>query len=108
MGDPSKNLFLTEVLNVIRRENLLEEVTRSGKTLLQGLYALQVCVRGRTLPHVSIPTAVTLLSGKLVEHTSDNKQTKALPLHLILSTANINFNNILSLVTLVKAHQATI
>ncbi|KAK2829036.1 hypothetical protein Q7C36_017026 [Tachysurus vachellii] len=41
MGDPSKNLFLSEVLNVIRRENLLEEVTRSGKTLLQGLYELQ-------------------------------------------------------------------
>uniref|UniRef100_A0A8C1Z5I9 4-aminobutyrate aminotransferase, mitochondrial n=1 Tax=Cyprinus carpio TaxID=7962 RepID=A0A8C1Z5I9_CYPCA len=41
MGDPSKNLFLSEVLNVIRRENLLEEVMRSGKALLQGLYALQ-------------------------------------------------------------------
>uniref|UniRef100_UPI003AADBD11 4-aminobutyrate aminotransferase, mitochondrial isoform X3 n=1 Tax=Centroberyx gerrardi TaxID=166262 RepID=UPI003AADBD11 len=41
MGDPSKNLFLSEVLNVIRRENLLEEVTRSGKALLHGLYELQ-------------------------------------------------------------------
>uniref|UniRef100_A0A3Q2VYH7 4-aminobutyrate aminotransferase n=1 Tax=Haplochromis burtoni TaxID=8153 RepID=A0A3Q2VYH7_HAPBU len=41
MGDPSKNLFLSEVLNVIRRENLLEEVTRSGKALLNGLYELQ-------------------------------------------------------------------
>ncbi|MEQ2241133.1 hypothetical protein ILYODFUR_022260 [Ilyodon furcidens] len=41
MGDPSKNLFLAEVLNVIRRENLLEEVTRSGKALLNGLYELQ-------------------------------------------------------------------
>ncbi|KAF7698454.1 hypothetical protein HF521_004964 [Silurus meridionalis] len=41
MGDPSKNLLLSEVLNVIRRENLLEEVTRSGKTLLQGLNELQ-------------------------------------------------------------------
>lgn len=41
MGDPSKNVFLTEVLNVIRRENLLDEVTRSGKVLLQGLYELQ-------------------------------------------------------------------
>uniref|UniRef100_A0A4W4H4H7 (S)-3-amino-2-methylpropionate transaminase n=1 Tax=Electrophorus electricus TaxID=8005 RepID=A0A4W4H4H7_ELEEL len=41
MGDPSKNLFLSEVLNIIRRENLLEEVTRSGKALLQGLYELQ-------------------------------------------------------------------
>uniref|UniRef100_A0A1A8RVD4 4-aminobutyrate aminotransferase, mitochondrial n=1 Tax=Nothobranchius rachovii TaxID=451742 RepID=A0A1A8RVD4_9TELE len=41
MGDPSKNLFLAEVLNVIRRENLLEEVARSGKALLDGLYDLQ-------------------------------------------------------------------
>ncbi|XP_060757094.1 4-aminobutyrate aminotransferase, mitochondrial [Neoarius graeffei] len=41
MGDPSKNLFLSEVLNVIRRDNLVEEVTRSGKALLQGLYELQ-------------------------------------------------------------------
>uniref|UniRef100_A0A671V2S1 4-aminobutyrate aminotransferase n=1 Tax=Sparus aurata TaxID=8175 RepID=A0A671V2S1_SPAAU len=41
MGDPSKNLLLAEVLNVIRRENLLEEVTRSGKALLNGLYDLQ-------------------------------------------------------------------
>uniref|UniRef100_H3CSD0 4-aminobutyrate aminotransferase, mitochondrial n=1 Tax=Tetraodon nigroviridis TaxID=99883 RepID=H3CSD0_TETNG len=41
MGDPSKNLFLLEVLNVIRRENLLEEVTHSGKALLTGLYELQ-------------------------------------------------------------------
>lgn len=42
MGDPSKNLFLVEVLNVIRRENLLEQVTRSGKALLDGLQELQV------------------------------------------------------------------
>lgn len=42
MGDPSKNLFLLEVLNVIRRENLLEEVTHSGKALLTGLHELQV------------------------------------------------------------------
>uniref|UniRef100_A0A672FRN1 4-aminobutyrate aminotransferase, mitochondrial n=1 Tax=Salarias fasciatus TaxID=181472 RepID=A0A672FRN1_SALFA len=41
MGDPSKNLFLCEVLNVIRRENLLEEVARSGKALINGLYELQ-------------------------------------------------------------------
>ncbi|KAL4659077.1 4-aminobutyrate aminotransferase, mitochondrial-like [Arapaima gigas] len=42
MGDPSKNVFLTEVLNVIKTEHLLEEATRSGKALLQGLYELQV------------------------------------------------------------------
>uniref|UniRef100_A0A3Q3L650 4-aminobutyrate aminotransferase n=1 Tax=Labrus bergylta TaxID=56723 RepID=A0A3Q3L650_9LABR len=41
MGDPSKNLMLAEVLNVIRTENLLEEVCRSGKALLNGLYELQ-------------------------------------------------------------------
>uniref|UniRef100_A0A8C9TP64 4-aminobutyrate aminotransferase, mitochondrial n=1 Tax=Scleropages formosus TaxID=113540 RepID=A0A8C9TP64_SCLFO len=41
MGDPSKNIFLTEVLNVIKTERLLEEVSRSGKALLQGLYELQ-------------------------------------------------------------------
>ncbi|KAJ8251117.1 hypothetical protein GJAV_G00217470 [Gymnothorax javanicus] len=41
MGDPTKNLFLCEVLNVIKRERLLEEVTRSGKALLNGLYELQ-------------------------------------------------------------------
>lgn len=42
MGEPSKNLFLLEVLNVIRRENLLEQVTQSGKALLDGLQELQV------------------------------------------------------------------
>ena len=47
MGDPSKNLFLLEVLNVIRRGRLLEEVTRSGKTLLNGLYELQVLMSYR-------------------------------------------------------------
>uniref|UniRef100_H2TN05 4-aminobutyrate aminotransferase n=1 Tax=Takifugu rubripes TaxID=31033 RepID=H2TN05_TAKRU len=54
MGDPSKNLFLLEVLNVIRRENLLEQVTHSGKALLDGLQELQVqypgilsCARGQ-------------------------------------------------------------
>ncbi|XP_059190171.1 4-aminobutyrate aminotransferase, mitochondrial-like [Centropristis striata] len=41
MGDPTKNLLLVEVLNVIRREKLLEEVTRTGKALLNGLYDLQ-------------------------------------------------------------------
>uniref|UniRef100_A0A3Q0SJY6 4-aminobutyrate aminotransferase n=1 Tax=Amphilophus citrinellus TaxID=61819 RepID=A0A3Q0SJY6_AMPCI len=46
MGDPSKNLFLSEVLNVIRRENLLEEVTRSGKALLNGLCELQAQYSG--------------------------------------------------------------
>lgn len=42
MGDPSKNLLLAEVLNIIRQENLLAEVTRTGKALLSGLFELQV------------------------------------------------------------------
>lgn len=46
MGDPTKNLLLSEVLSVIRRENLLVEVNRSGKALMNGLNELQVmCLR---------------------------------------------------------------
>ncbi|XP_048868949.1 4-aminobutyrate aminotransferase, mitochondrial-like isoform X3 [Brienomyrus brachyistius] len=41
MGDPTKNLLLNEVLNVIKTENLLEEVRNSGRVMLQGLYELQ-------------------------------------------------------------------
>nr|XP_006637224.1 PREDICTED: 4-aminobutyrate aminotransferase, mitochondrial isoform X1 [Lepisosteus oculatus]XP_015216029.1 PREDICTED: 4-aminobutyrate aminotransferase, mitochondrial isoform X2 [Lepisosteus oculatus] len=41
MGDPSKNLLLSAVLNVIKAERLLQEVARSGKALLDGLYDLQ-------------------------------------------------------------------
>ena len=42
LGDHTKNLFLNEVIKVIRTENLLEEVQRSGRVMLQGLYDLQV------------------------------------------------------------------
>ncbi|XP_023677453.1 4-aminobutyrate aminotransferase, mitochondrial [Paramormyrops kingsleyae] len=41
MGDPSKNVFLSAVLNVIKTERLLGEVTRSGAALLHGLIELQ-------------------------------------------------------------------
>ncbi|XP_041087132.1 4-aminobutyrate aminotransferase, mitochondrial-like [Polyodon spathula] len=41
MGDPSKNLLLNEVLNVIRTDSLLEEVSRAGKVLMDGLYDFQ-------------------------------------------------------------------
>ncbi|MBN3303969.1 GABT protein, partial [Amia calva] len=41
MGEPSKNLFLIAVLNVIKSESLLDEVKRSGKVLLDGLFELQ-------------------------------------------------------------------
>ncbi|XP_078096520.1 4-aminobutyrate aminotransferase, mitochondrial isoform X1 [Mustelus asterias] len=42
LGDPSKNLMFSEVLNVIRREKLLDNVNESGRILLQGLKDLQV------------------------------------------------------------------
>ncbi|XP_067115459.1 4-aminobutyrate aminotransferase, mitochondrial-like [Osmerus mordax] len=41
LGDHTKNLFLNEVIKVIRTENLMEEVQRSGRVMLQGLYELQ-------------------------------------------------------------------
>lgn len=41
LGDPSKNLMLAEVLNVIKRENLLSNVVYSGKVLYNGLQDLQ-------------------------------------------------------------------
>ncbi|XP_028670186.1 4-aminobutyrate aminotransferase, mitochondrial isoform X2 [Erpetoichthys calabaricus] len=47
MGDPSKNLLLSEVLNIIKTEKLLDEVQKSGKALLNGLYDLQL-----RFPHI--------------------------------------------------------
>uniref|UniRef100_A0A8D0HJY3 4-aminobutyrate aminotransferase n=1 Tax=Sphenodon punctatus TaxID=8508 RepID=A0A8D0HJY3_SPHPU len=41
MGDPSKNLLLAEVMNVIKREDLLNNATHAGKVLLTGLLDLQ-------------------------------------------------------------------
>ncbi|KAM6424065.1 4-aminobutyrate aminotransferase, mitochondrial isoform 2-T3 [Liasis olivaceus] len=41
LGDPSKNLLLAEVINVIKREDLLSNVTHAGKALLTGLLELQ-------------------------------------------------------------------
>uniref|UniRef100_I3M573 4-aminobutyrate aminotransferase n=1 Tax=Ictidomys tridecemlineatus TaxID=43179 RepID=I3M573_ICTTR len=41
LGDPSKNLLLAEVINVIKREDLLDNATRAGKALLTGLLDLQ-------------------------------------------------------------------
>lgn len=42
LGDPSKNLLLAEVINVIRREDLLNNATHAGKVLLAGLLEIQV------------------------------------------------------------------
>ncbi|KAK1344798.1 hypothetical protein QTO34_013499 [Cnephaeus nilssonii] len=42
LGDPSKNLLLAEVINVIKREDLLKNATHAGKALLTGLLDLQV------------------------------------------------------------------
>ncbi|CAH6786777.1 Abat [Phodopus roborovskii] len=41
LGDPSKNLLLAEVINIIKREDLLSNVTHAGQTLLTGLLDLQ-------------------------------------------------------------------
>ncbi|XP_025058899.1 4-aminobutyrate aminotransferase, mitochondrial isoform X2 [Alligator sinensis] len=41
LGDPAKNLMLAEVINVIKREDLLNNATHAGKALLTGLLDLQ-------------------------------------------------------------------
>uniref|UniRef100_G1SZL3 4-aminobutyrate aminotransferase, mitochondrial n=2 Tax=Oryctolagus cuniculus TaxID=9986 RepID=G1SZL3_RABIT len=41
LGDPCKNLLLAEVINVIKREDLLSNATHAGKALLTGLLDLQ-------------------------------------------------------------------
>uniref|UniRef100_A0A8C7T8Q9 4-aminobutyrate aminotransferase, mitochondrial n=2 Tax=Oncorhynchus mykiss TaxID=8022 RepID=A0A8C7T8Q9_ONCMY len=41
LGDHTKNLLLTEVIKVIKTENLLDQAKRSGKVILEGLYDLQ-------------------------------------------------------------------
>ncbi|KAM9584134.1 4-aminobutyrate aminotransferase, mitochondrial [Trichechus inunguis] len=41
LGDPAKNLLLAEVINVIKREDLLSNAAHAGKTLLTGLLELQ-------------------------------------------------------------------
>ena len=42
LGDPSKNLLLAEVINIIKREDLLSNAAHAGKVLLTGLLDLQV------------------------------------------------------------------
>jgi len=44
MGDPSKVILLEEMLRVIRDEELLDNVSRVGKKLVQGMTDLQVRV----------------------------------------------------------------
>eukprot|EP00069_Balaena_mysticetus_P020635 bmy_02822T0 len=41
LGDPSKNLLLAEVINIIKREDLLNNAAHAGKVLLTGLLGLQ-------------------------------------------------------------------
>lgn len=47
MGDPGKLLILEEILKVIKRDNLLENVNRVGKLLKQGLFDAQ-----KEFPHI--------------------------------------------------------
>lgn len=51
LGDPAKNLLLAEVINVIKREDLLNNAAHAGKALLTGLLDLQVTPKpGRWAP----------------------------------------------------------
>jgi len=42
MGDPSKLLLLETVVNVMKRDNLIDLVNKSGDHLLKGLVDMQV------------------------------------------------------------------
>lgn len=57
LGDPSKNLLLAEVINVIKREDLLSNAAHAGKALLTGLLDLQVpaCLALPCSPRMPIP-----------------------------------------------------
>lgn len=51
LGDPSKNLLLAEVINIIKREDLLNNAAHAGKVLLTGLLDLQVPPPPLPSPH---------------------------------------------------------
>lgn len=53
LGDPSKNLLLAEVINVIKREDLLSNAAHAGKALVTGLLDLQVPPLGPAQPQLS-------------------------------------------------------
>uniref|UniRef100_A0A8I3ZZY2 4-aminobutyrate aminotransferase, mitochondrial n=1 Tax=Callithrix jacchus TaxID=9483 RepID=A0A8I3ZZY2_CALJA len=55
LGDPSKNLLLAEVINVIKREDLLNNAAHAGKALLTGLLDLQVLLPCPALPQPHPP-----------------------------------------------------
>lgn len=60
LGDPSKNLLLAEVINVIKREDLLNNAAHAGKALLTGLLDLQVPLPAPTLgPRPPSPSATS-------------------------------------------------
>lgn len=56
LGDPSKNLLLAEVINIIKREDLLNNAAHAGKALLTGLLDLQV----PPTPAAAPPTPATI------------------------------------------------
>lgn len=41
LGDPAKMILLARVIEVVQRDNLLENIRRSGKRLIAGLESLQ-------------------------------------------------------------------
>ncbi|KFO24831.1 4-aminobutyrate aminotransferase, mitochondrial [Fukomys damarensis] len=63
LGDPSKNLLLAEVINIIKREDLMNNAAHAGKVLLTGLLDLQY-LHPRILKHpVNMDLSTTPLRG---------------------------------------------
>lgn len=65
LGDPSKNLLLAEVINVIKREDLLKNATHAGKALLTGLLDLQVPTQRNPTPALSGSQVLPTLQDRI-------------------------------------------
>lgn len=65
LGDPGKNLLLAEVINVIKREDLLKNATHAGKALLTGLLDLQVPTQRGPTPALPGPHRLPTPQGSV-------------------------------------------
>lgn len=94
MGDPGKLLLLETVLNVIKRDSLLENVTRVGNKLKDGLHqaqndypAMLNSVRGRGT-FLAVNAATPKLRDDLIHRLKQKGETKT----IILSNINFYFS----------------
>ena len=62
MGDTTRLLILGAVLDVVKKQNLIEVARESGQALMEGLESLQVKERNEKYEHV-IPGKDTEKSG---------------------------------------------